>query len=117
MKTTTDIEEGQYILEYRGEVISRNESYRRVQAEYKDRHDFYFLDYDGDEVVDAGLKGNAARFANHSCGPNCKMIRWRLADSDEWQIGLFALKDIKAGAELTYDYGWVTCELDGLQLG
>ena len=76
--------------------------------EYKHRHDFYFLDYDGEEVIDAGMKGNPARFANHSCGPNCKMVRFRLADADEWQIGLFALKDIKAGAELVYNYGWVT---------
>lgn len=92
------------------QVISRDESYRRVVNEYKSRHDFYFLDYDGEEVIDAGMKGNPARFANHSCGPNCKMIRFRLADADEWQIGLFAAKDIKAGSELTYDYGWVTCE-------
>jgi SET domain-containing protein len=56
---------------------------------------------DGEEVIDAGLKGNAARFCNHSCGPNCKMVRFRLADYDEWQIGLFAAADIKKGAELT----------------
>lgn len=63
-------------MEYRGEVISVNESYRRVQDEYKDRHDFYFLDYFGREVVDAGMQGNDARFINHSCSPNLQVVRW-----------------------------------------
>jgi histone-lysine N-methyltransferase ASH1L len=48
-----------------------------------------------------GLKGNSSRFANHSCAPNCRMIRYRLADYDEWQIGLFSSTDIKRGSELT----------------
>jgi SET domain-containing protein len=83
-----------------------------------------------------GLKGNSSRFANHSCAPNCRMIRYRLADFDEWQIGLFSSTDIKRGSELTCaftsshveatahrradDYGWVTfaslAEEDGQQV-
>ena len=46
----------------------------------------YFLDYDGEEVIDAGSKGNQARFANHSCDPNCKIVRWKLAEFEEWQV-------------------------------
>lgn len=63
-------------MEYRGEVISINESYRRVADEYKNRHDYYFLDYYGAEVVDAGMLGNEARFINHSCDPNIQVVRW-----------------------------------------
>ena len=35
------------------QIISRDESYRRVLTAYKDAKSYYFLDYDGDEVVDA----------------------------------------------------------------
>ena len=45
------------------------------------------------------------------CDPNCYIEKWILCGTDEsrtaeFQIGLFALRDIKAGEELTYDYGW-----------
>jgi hypothetical protein len=44
------------------------------------------------------------------CDPNCYIEKWLISGSDEerdaeFQIGLFALRDIKAGDELTYDYG------------
>ncbi|KAI5477891.1 hypothetical protein MNV49_005784 [Pseudohyphozyma bogoriensis] len=106
LKTMVDIKAGDFVIEYRGEVISRNESYRRVLNEYKDTKAFYFLDYDGDEVIDAGLRGTGARFINHSCGPNLQVVRWRLADVEEYEMGIFALHDIPADTELTYDYGW-----------
>lgn len=50
--------------------------------------------------------GNESRFVNHSCDPNLEVVRWKLADYDEYQIGLFALRDIEAKEELSYDYGW-----------
>lgn len=50
--------------------------------------------------------GNESRFINHSCDPNLEVVRWKLADFDEYQIGLFALRDIDAKEELSYDYGW-----------
>ncbi|GAA5820671.1 hypothetical protein JCM3770_004960 [Rhodotorula araucariae] len=106
LKTMVDIREGEFVLEYRGEIISRDESYRRVLTTYKDKTSYYFMDYDGFEVVDAGQRGNSARFINHSCGPNLQVVRWRLATMEEYQMGLFALHDIPAGTELTYDYGW-----------
>ncbi|KPV71769.1 uncharacterized protein RHOBADRAFT_56389 [Rhodotorula graminis WP1] len=106
LKTMVDIKEGDFVIEYRGEVISRDESYRRVLTTYKDQGSYYFMDYDGFEVIDAGQRGNSARFINHSCGPNLQVVRWRLATVEEYQMGLFALHDIPAGTELTYDYGW-----------
>lgn len=68
-----DIKEGDFVIEYRGEIITREESYKRV-AKTKG-HSFYFLDYDGSEVLDAALKGTGARFINHSCGPNLYCVR------------------------------------------
>ncbi|BGO99630.1 hypothetical protein RTBOTA2_003370 [Rhodotorula toruloides] len=106
LKTMVPIKQGDFVIEYRGEIISRDESYRRVLTTYADKTSYYFMDYDGHEVVDAGQRGNAARFINHSCGPNLEVVRWRLAGVEEYQMGLFALHDIPAGTELTYDYGW-----------
>lgn len=51
------------------------------------------------------LQGNLGRFINHSCDPNCKTEKWTVAD-DELAIGLFAIKDIPAGTELTFNYNF-----------
>ena len=46
-------------------------------------------------VIDAGPKGNLARFMNHSCDPNVETQKWNV--NGDIRIGLFALKDIPAG--------------------
>ncbi|GAA5835084.1 hypothetical protein JCM11251_000159 [Rhodosporidiobolus azoricus] len=106
LKTMVPIKKGDFVIEYRGEIITRDESYRRVLFDYKNKPSYYLLDYDGFEVIDAGARGNSSRFINHSCGPNLHVVRWRLATMEEYQMGIFALHDIPAGTELTYDYGW-----------
>ncbi|BGP17178.1 hypothetical protein JCM10213v2_005194 [Rhodosporidiobolus nylandii] len=106
LKTMVPVKKGQFVIEYRGEIITRDESYRRVLTTYASSGSYYFLDYDGFEVIDAGQRGNSSRFINHSCGPNLQVVRWRLAGVEEYQMGIFALRDIPAGTELTYDYGW-----------
>jgi hypothetical protein len=50
------------------------------------------------------LQGNHARFINHSCDPNCETQKWMVRG--ELAIGLFALKDIAAQEELTFDYNF-----------
>ena len=57
-----------------------------------------------DMVIDAGVKGNFARFINHSCEPNCTTIRWVVHGED--RIGIFALRDIADDEEITIDYSW-----------
>ena len=52
-----------------------------------------------DTVIDAGVRGNNARFINHSCEPNAYM---RSAPGDK--VLFFALRDIQAGEEITMDY-------------
>jgi SET domain-containing protein len=46
-------------------------------------------------VIDAGPKGNLARFMNHSCDPNVETQKWDV--NGDIRIGLFAVTDIPAG--------------------
>jgi hypothetical protein len=43
-----------------------------------------------------------ARFANHSCDPNCQTQKWNV--NGEMRVGIFARRDIASGTEITFDY-------------
>lgn len=66
---------------------------------------FYFMTLQNDQIIDATRKGNLARFMNHSCNPNCATQKWIVRG--RLRIGLFALKRIKSGTELTFDYKFI----------
>lgn len=56
----------------------------------------------GSEVIDATDYGNLARFINHSWEPNCETQKWNVL-GEIW-VGIFTLRDIQVGEELTFDY-------------
>lgn len=96
------IEAGEMVIEYSGNVI------RSVLTDKRERYydgkgiGCYMFRIDDYEVVDATVHGNAARFINHSCEPNC-YSRVITVDSQK-HIVIFALRRIYCGEELTYDY-------------
>jgi SET domain-containing protein len=95
---------GERIIEYTGERITWKEALRRHPHDPKDpNHTFYFHIDDG-HVIDALYGGNASRWINHACEPNCE------ADEQEGRVFIQALRDIAAGEELFYDYGLVIDE-------
>ncbi|XP_022225156.2 probable histone-lysine N-methyltransferase Mes-4 [Drosophila obscura] len=99
------IAEGDFVIEYVGEVINQEEFQRRMLEKQTDRHEnFYFLGVEKDFIIDAGPKGNLARFMNHSCEPNCTTQKWTV--NCNHRVGLFAIKDIPAETELTFNYLW-----------
>uniref|UniRef100_A0A2M4CYQ2 Putative histone-lysine n-methyltransferase mes-4 isoform x3 n=1 Tax=Anopheles darlingi TaxID=43151 RepID=A0A2M4CYQ2_ANODA len=101
--TKEDLTAGQFIIEYVGEVINKKEFGRRLNyMQQQNEQHYYFLEVDSEIIIDAGPKGNLARFVNHSCEPNCETQKWTVDNMRV--IGVFALKDIKAGQELTFDY-------------
>ncbi len=59
----------------------------------------YFFEVGKNHVIDGNIPSNIARYINHSCKPNCE------ADGPEGKVYIWALRKIKAGEELTYDYG------------
>ncbi|XP_054611427.1 uncharacterized protein nsd1b isoform X2 [Dunckerocampus dactyliophorus] len=103
LRCVHDIKKGQFVSEYVGEVIDEEECRSRIRhAQEHDICNFYMLTLDKDRIIDAGPKGNEARFMNHCCQPNCETQKWTV--SGDTRVGLFALVDVPAGTELTFNY-------------
>lgn len=90
-----DISAGTRIVEYVGERIPKEESNRRCEA----NNEYIFI-IDEEWDLDGLQSWNPARFINHSCTPNCE------AEWDEDRIFILALRDIKQGEELSFNYGY-----------
>src|SRR5690606_14395353 len=70
----TDIPKGTRIVEYKGKRISYKLACRLYpDVDGKPTHTFLF-EIDDDTVIDAAQGGNAARWINHSCEPNCEAV-------------------------------------------
>ena len=96
-----NIAAGDTLIEYLGEIISWKEALRRHPHDpAQPNHTFYFH-IDDKNVIDGKVHGNAAKWINHACDPNCE------ADEVDGRIFIKALRDIAAGEELNYDYGLV----------
>uniref|UniRef100_A0A669CX11 Histone-lysine N-methyltransferase, H3 lysine-36 specific n=1 Tax=Oreochromis niloticus TaxID=8128 RepID=A0A669CX11_ORENI len=103
LRGLSDIRKGAFISEYVGEVIDEEECRARIRhAQENDICNFYMLTLDKDRIIDAGPKGNQARFMNHSCQPNCETQKWTV--NGDTRVGLFALQDVPKGEELTFNY-------------
>jgi len=92
------IRKGTRIIEYVGERVTHAEADRRYEDRpADDNHTFLFI-VDARTVIDAGVDGNAARYINHSCSPNCETV------TEKRRIFIEAIRTIRAGEELSYDY-------------
>eukprot|EP00941_MAST-03F_sp_MAST-3F-sp1_P004647 g4647.t1 len=110
VKTCRDVKAGEFIMQYVGEVINEEERNRRL-AELKrkgEAQNVYIMSLGTGEEVDAHFMGNIARFINHSCDPNCYLERWNVGGRSK--IAIFALRDLKEGEELCYDYKFASKE-------
>ncbi|XP_063697206.1 histone-lysine N-methyltransferase trithorax [Culicoides brevitarsis] len=97
-----DIEAGEMVIEYAGELIRSTLTDKRERYYDSKGIGCYMFKIDDNFVVDATMRGNAARFINHSCDPNCYS---KVVDIlGHKHIIIFALRRIIQGEELTYDY-------------
>lgn len=96
-----DLAKKTYIGEYTGTV-------RQVFIKHWKSTDYWFV-YPLEEIcrvyyaIDASKQGNITRFVNHSDEPNCEMTS--VFAHGAYHIVLYTKRPIKAGEQLTYDYG------------
>ena len=85
------------IVEYKGELVSQAEAWRREQR-YLPRRRIWIFNVNARWARDAAFGGNIARYINHACRPNCYV------EIDGRTIWIVASRRIRKGEELTYDY-------------
>ncbi|XP_064436789.1 histone-lysine N-methyltransferase 2B isoform X6 [Mirounga angustirostris] len=97
-----NIDAGEMVIEYSGIVIRSVLTDKREKFYDGKGIGCYMFRMDDFDVVDATMHGNAARFINHSCEPNC--FSRVIHVEGQKHIVIFALRRILRGEELTYDY-------------
>jgi len=91
----TAISKGARIVEYLGNRISKSESLRRCE-----QNNEYIFTLSDEQDLDGNVAWNPARLLNHSCAPNSEAVL------EEGHIWIIATRDIQAGQEITFNYGY-----------
>ncbi len=95
------LKRGELLFEYKGEIVTWKEALRRHPHDPKDPNHTFYFHIDDKHVIDGKYGGNTSRWINHACAPNCE------ADEVDGRIFIKALRAIKPGTELFYDYGLI----------
>ena len=91
-----DIPWGKKIKEYRGAVINDKEAKKRIEKGAQG-----IMELAKGKNIDGFDGGNGAQYVNHDRkNPNCFLLR---QNGKIWIVA--GIEGIKAGEELTYDYG------------
>ncbi len=103
----TDIPSGTRIIEYIGDRITKKESDRRYQAAWERAENgngkkgiVYIFTLNKRHDIDGDVSWNTAKYINHSCDPNSE------TDIIRGRIWIIAIKDIRKGDEISYNYGY-----------
>ena len=93
-----NIKAKQIVIYYKGKLVTKKE----VEKNPKFDNDkaIYLFNVNNRYDLDGDFEYNDARLINHSCNPNCEV------DGKGLKLWIFALRDIKKGEELSYDYGF-----------
>lgn len=82
---------GETVIEYVGDRVRSRKESSRVNR--------YLFSVNARWDIDGSPRWNVARYANHSCRPNCEAVNRR------GRTLIVARRRIRPGEELTYDYG------------
>jgi len=85
------IPSGKRIIEYTGIIIT-NEQVKKSRSKY-------LMELDEHHTIDGTPRANLARYINHSCRPNAE------AYTSRKHVWIWSKRSIKAGEEITIDYG------------
>ena len=91
---TQDIRKRARVAEYRGRLLPTPEA-ERIEA----GGNRYLFEINSRWTLDGTARRNFARYFNHSCNPNAEAYVVKL------RVFLRAMRRIKPGEEITYDYG------------
>lgn len=108
---TEAIRKGERVVRYKGKVRTHDEVDEAYADVEEDGHTFLFTLND-EYVVDANIGGNIARWINHGCKPNCEAVIEENGKDKRRKDKVFieAIRNIRQGEELTYNYGIVLDE-------
>jgi hypothetical protein len=98
------IRKGARIIEYTGRHIPWKEAQDLPPLDPSDPYHTLLFSLDNGDVIDAAVGGNEARWINHSCEPNCETFE------EDDRIFVHALRGLRPGEELFYDYKLIPAE-------
>ena len=106
MFAVAPLRKGERLIEYKGQRRTHQDVDEGDTGDVESGHTFLFTLND-EYVIDANHGGNSARWINHSCKPNCEAVLEEADGDDRRKDRVFieAIRAIKPGEELTYDYG------------
>ena len=89
--SNNSIKKGSFLIEYYGPIITQEEANKKGGK--------YLFEINSKRVIQGHPRYNIARYINHSCRPNAES---RIVKN---KVFIYAIKNIKNGDELSYDYG------------
>ncbi|MFC1685881.1 SET domain-containing protein [Nanoarchaeota archaeon] len=107
-----NISKGTRVIEYVGDKVTKKESDKRSDLTFErnekdENHGMvYIFELNKKYDIDGDVSWNTAKYINHSCNPNCEV------EIKKGEIWVVAIKNIKEGDEISYDYGY---DLDGFE--
>ena len=93
-----NINDGTKIIEYKGKILTKKEV--NENPKFDNEKAIYLFNLNKKYDLDGDFRYNTARLINHSCNPNCEVSGVGL------KVWVYAIRDIKKGEELSYDYGF-----------
>ena len=90
-----DIPADTRLVEYLGRRVDKQESQRQCELENP-----YIFCINDEFDLDGNVDWNPARLLNHSCSPNAE------AQAEGECIWIVAVRDIRAGEEITFNYNY-----------
>ncbi|MFL6590694.1 MAG: SET domain-containing protein [Chthoniobacterales bacterium] len=101
---TTRIRKGTRIIEYTGRRVPWKKAKDEPPRDPRNPYHTFLFSLDNGDVIDAAVDGNEARWINHSCDPNCETTE------EDDRVFVHALRTLRPGEELFYDYKIVPAE-------
>ena len=89
-----DIKEGELIIEYIGNILNKEEADKITTGQY-------LFEINRNKTIDGSVRWNIARYCNHACeeAGNAE------STITKGRVFIKAIKNIKEGEEIVYDYG------------